>query len=189
MDIFQHGSVNYNSRGGYKPEVIVIHCTDGVFPGDLKWLQKRGSWVSAHFFISPDGTIFQLVHTKNAAWHAGRVVRPTASLKSRYGIYINPNRYTIGIEVSMLAKNQAKEKQMKSLKWLVKDLSKKHNIRIDREHIWGHREIRADKTCPGTISVDKLVYDINNPKNEKIILTKGGVEVWSYVCGVNPSTT
>lgn len=154
----QSPSPNFNSRNGYVPELIVVHCTDGYFPSDMQYLQNPdpGSVVgpvSAHFVIAPNGDIHQLVDTANAAWHAGRVLRPTATLKPG----VNPNYYSIGIEVSMVSTDQATAKQGVSLRALIVELGTKYHIPLDRKHVIGHREIYAEKTCPGTIDVATLL--------------------------------
>lgn len=156
--MIQDPSPNFSSRNGYTPELIVIHCTDGRFPYDKEYLKdpNPGSTVgpvSAHFVNAPDGTIYQLVDTANAAWHAGRVLNPTATLKPG----INPNWYSIGIETSMVSTEQPSDAQKQTLVGLVRDMCTKYSIPIDRAHIVGHHEIYSLKTCPGTINVDEIV--------------------------------
>lgn len=156
--MIQEPSPNFSSRNGYKPELVVLHCTDGNFPYDMQYLQNPNPGsvvgpVSAHFVNAPDGAIYQLVDTANAAWHAGRIFNPTAKLKPG----INPNWYSIGIETSMISTEQPSDAQKRALVGLVKDLCAKYSIPIDREHIVGHHEIYSLKTCPGTINVDEIV--------------------------------
>ena len=101
MQIIQSPSPNFYSRGGYGPEVIVVHVTDGLFPGDLNWLRNPKSQVSSHFLIAPDGTVHQLVAEANAAWHAGRVQNPTAPLKKN----VNPNLYCVVVGTRILTRD------------------------------------------------------------------------------------
>ena len=168
MQLIQTPSPNFYSRSGQKSDIVVIHCTDGKFPGDLNWLRNRASQVSAHFIIAPDGTIHQLVSLKSAAWHSGVISKPKVPLK-RYssGKYINPNKYTVGIEVSLLYSDFMSEAQLKSLHWLLKDhlIKELPGFKLDRQHIWGHKDICSYKTCPGTINVDQLVKDLNVNQN------------------------
>lgn len=164
MQIIQSPSKNfYNGRFGYKPELIVVHITDGYYPGDLNWL--RGASVppvSSSYFIAPDGTTHQLVDDANGAWHAGRVDHPTAKLVvARPGI--NPNWYSIGIEVSLKPPATIQPEQRVSLKELIRELCAKHGIPIDRDHIIGHKEIFSLKTCPGSVNVDQLVAELAQP--------------------------
>lgn len=167
MNIQQSPSKNfYNGRFGYKPELIVVHCTDGAYPSDLNWLRGASNPpVSSSYYISPSGEVHQLVDDANGAWHAGVVSGPTAKLLKRNtaGVVINPNYYTLGIEVSLRGNEEIRQEQWASLKELVSHLAAKHGIPIDRDHIIGHKEIRNTKTCPGLISVDKLVAELVQP--------------------------
>ena len=167
MQIIQSPSTNfYKGRFGYKPELIVVHCTDGFFPSDLAWLRGSGtSQVSSSYYIAPDSAVHQLVDDANGAWHAGVLANPTAKLlkKNAAGVFINPNWYTLGIEVSLRPPAVSPAAQWQALKELVVHLATKHGIPIDRDHIIGHKEIRATKTCPGTINVDQLVVELSSP--------------------------
>lgn len=160
MQIIQSPSTNhYNGRNGYKPELIVVHITDGYFPGDLNWLRGASQPpVSSSYFIAPDGTAHQLVDDANGAWHAGRILNPTFKLFK--GMNINPNWYTIGIEVSCKPPAVPTPAQMIVLKQLIKELCVKHNIPVDRDHVIGHKEIFSAKTCPGPINMDQLVAEM-----------------------------
>lgn len=161
MNIIQSPSLNFGNRQGHKPEVIVIHATDGFFPGDLEWLRGApGSQVSSHYLIAPEGTVYALVDDFKTAWHAGLVVNPTAPLKMEGLGIVNPNLYTLGIETSLKIPGTIKAEQWAMLKELVRSLCEKHQIPIDRKHIWAHKEIRADKACPGSIDVNKLVQEL-----------------------------
>src|SRR3990167_1220116 len=156
LNIIQSTSKNFfKGRSGHKPELIVVHCTDGAHPGDLNWLRGGGtSQVSSHYLVTPGGEVIQLVKDEDVAWHAGVVVSPTARLLKPG---INPNLYTIGIETSLRPGAVMNEAQARALKELVKLVAERHGIALDRDHVIGHKEIRASKSCPGTISVDKLV--------------------------------
>lgn len=161
MNIISSPSPNYDERDGYKPEAIVIHCTDGYWPGDFNYLRDISSQVSSHFVIAPSGLVYQLVDAAKRAWHAGRVEHPSVPLKrDGLGAIINPNFYTIGIEVSLKPPTPMTALQSSSLRDLVTELCQKYNIPQDRAHIWGHREIYSVKTCPGTINVDALVKSL-----------------------------
>lgn len=162
LNIIQSPSKNYfKGRSGHKPELIVVHCTDGAYPGDLNWLKGGGtSQVSSHYLVTPGGEVIQLVKDEDVAWHAGVVVSPSARLLKPG---VNPNLYTIGIETSLRPNARMTEAQECALKELVKLVAERHGIPLDRDHIIGHKEIRASKSCPGTISVDKLVMDLQSP--------------------------
>lgn len=180
MNITQSPSPNFYSRQGYKPELIVVHVTDGYAHGDLHYLQNPNppggvGPVSAHFYIDPAGAIHQLVREDQGAWHAGRVLNPTAKLlkKNWLGQHVNPNYYTVGIEVSCKPPVEPTPAQMVSLKWLIGNhLKTLLNVTIDRDHIIGHREIFAGKTCPATLNVDKLVTELMPPAVDRVATVK-----------------
>jgi len=157
MNFIQNPSPNYGSRDGHAITHIVVHCTDGNFPYDMQYLcdpnpNSTVGPVSSHFVVSPLGLVYQLVDTKNTAWHAGRVNNPSVKLPAG-----NPNTYSIGIEVSMVSTNTMGSDQKQALKDLLKLLCDKYSIPVDRQHIIGHREIYSLKTCPGTINLDEIV--------------------------------
>lgn len=98
---------NYTA-GPTKKTVVVLHFTLGAYKGAVEWLSnaKRPNRSSAHFVIGRnDGEITQLVRIADIAWHAGVVSNPNARakqvmLKNLDGSYVNPNQYTIGIELA-----------------------------------------------------------------------------------------
>jgi N-acetylmuramoyl-L-alanine amidase len=180
MNIIQSPSPNFFGRNGYNPELIVVHVTEGNYPYDMQYLQNPSPVggagpVSCHYLIDPSGLVHQLVSELNGAWHAGRIQDPTAKLmkKDQSGGYINPNYYTIGIEVSLTLNATILPVQYQSLKDLVTDISARNKINLDRDHIIGHHEIFFPKTCPGTISVDQLVKDIVPSAPNNIVQAKG----------------
>lgn len=143
-------------RSGKRPDVLVIHIMEGTLAGTDSWFRNPAAKVSAHYGVSRDGHIVQWVSDDNTAWHAGSVIRPTAPIVlERPGV--NPNSYSIGIENEGFAHQAPTPQQLASLVELVVHLSHIHAIPLLRRHIVGHREIRADKTCPGLIDVDAVV--------------------------------
>ena len=78
----QKGS--YASGRAGKIQGIILHSSDGREKGDLNTLTSGG--VSAHYYVTTDGRIYNLVNDGDTAYHAGKVVGP----------YNNSN--TIGIE-------------------------------------------------------------------------------------------
>ena len=62
-------SPNYSSRGGKKITHIVLHCTEGSYPGCKSWLCNPKSQVSAHYLVNKKGALTCLVKPENKAWH------------------------------------------------------------------------------------------------------------------------
>ncbi|MFE2416507.1 N-acetylmuramoyl-L-alanine amidase [Streptomyces hokutonensis] len=118
---------------------IVIHDTEGQWEGVLNLVQDP-TYVSWNYTIrSSDGLIAQHVKAKDVAWHAGNW-------------YINAK--SIGIEhEGFLAAPDAwyTEAMYRSSARLVKYLTKKYGIPLDRQHILGHDNVPGPttSTIPG----------------------------------------
>ena len=137
----------------FTPDVIVIHVGEGSQQAIYNTFLTEDK--SSHYCVSKAGEVWQFVDEKDTAWAQGLVVRPTSEIvKSRKG---NPNGYCISIENEGFGSKDFTVLQYVALASLVKDICARWGIPIDREHVIGHREIRADKTCPGIASVDKVV--------------------------------
>ena len=100
-------SPNY-TPGNTKKTAIVLHFTLGAYNGAVSWLMNanRPNRSSSNFIIGRNqGEIIQLVKVTDIAWHAGNISNPDdrakkIMLKNLDGSYVNPNQYTIGIELA-----------------------------------------------------------------------------------------
>ena len=126
-------SPNFSSRNGASIKKIVCHYTTSAnAAGVISWLTNPSSQVSAHYVISKDGTITQLVKESDRAWHAYR-----------------NNVDSIGIEVCA----EVGEKMTKYQSWALKDLCSyllSEYPTIDL--VTGHRFLYPDDgytDCPG----------------------------------------
>lgn len=98
---------NY-TPGPTKKGVIVLHFTLGAYNGAVSWLSNanRPNKSSSHFVIGRnEGEITQLVKITDIAWHAGIISNPNdrakrVMRKNLDGSWVNPNQYTIGIELA-----------------------------------------------------------------------------------------
>ncbi len=154
---FKESPNKWTGRKGHKPEAIVIHITDGNSQGALAWLTNPVSQVSAHFLIDEAGIRWQLVDCADTAWHAGTVVRSTWPLLKQG---INPNYYTIGIEIAGTPDKKPATCQIIEAANLVRELAEKYSIPLDNSHIIPHNSIRADKTCPGPYIRISTILDL-----------------------------
>jgi N-acetyl-anhydromuramyl-L-alanine amidase AmpD len=107
MNIPFQQTPNY-AVGPTKKGIIVLHFTLGAYNGAVSWLMNsnRPNRSSAHFVIGrKEGEITQLVKVTDIAWHAGVINNPNdrakrVMKKNLDGSWVNPNQYTIGIELA-----------------------------------------------------------------------------------------
>jgi hypothetical protein len=112
---------------------------DGYFEGTIDLFQNSASQVSAHYLVSQEGEVVQMVREKNVAWHAGNW---------------EYNQRSIGIEHEDKGNwnkpNWATEELYQASAALVRYLCDKYGIPKDRNHIIGHNEVPGvTKPCPG----------------------------------------
>lgn len=167
MEILQTPSSNFTAgRKGRIIVAIVNHITAGLMPGTLSWLRNPAAKASAHYLISKNGEIYQLVKDENTAWHAGIVNQPDWPLYDGS----NPNYYTLGIEHEALAGEGLTEKQYQASLWLHQHLLNKWRIKLDRDHIIGHYRIDGinRKNDPGAaFPWDRLFQDLSKDEAEE----------------------
>jgi N-acetylmuramoyl-L-alanine amidase len=150
------GSPNFNGGRRRPISAVVIHVTEGSEASVDSWFKNPASKVSAHYMVTRDGRLKQYVKEEDTAWHAGKVVRPTWS---ELFVGVNPNQYTIGIEHEAESGSTPWTKAMyERSSILLAEIFVRWGVPLDRYHIVGHREIRADKTCPGAkADIGKLI--------------------------------
>lgn len=154
-------------RQGLAPIALVLHVTDGTADSTFFHFMNPKSQVSAHYLVLRLGEIWQFVSNDMAAWHAGRVYKPTARMVlerdvNRINGLYNPNDWTLGIEIEKVQGQEIAETQYKTLYELVDHLTKSFDIAVDRIHIFGHREVYALKYCPATLDIDRVIRGVLN---------------------------
>jgi N-acetylmuramoyl-L-alanine amidase len=121
-------SPNANQR---RPTLIVLHHTgEDSFVHALATLTDPRSEVSAHYLISRDGRVAQLVDERQRAWHAG---------VGRWGPISDVNSASIGIELDNDGKSPFSDPQITSLIALLHDLIGRYHI--DARNVIGHADI------------------------------------------------
>lgn len=132
--IHKFKSPNFNKRKINKILFIIIHYTAlKNYNEAINYLCKPANKVSAHYLISQNGDIYNLVSEKNRAWHAGI---------SFWNGTTDINSVSIGIELDFsynVKNNKFSKKMINSLVNLIKVLKKKYNI--EQDHILGHSDI------------------------------------------------
>jgi N-acetyl-anhydromuramyl-L-alanine amidase AmpD len=139
--------LDHSAPRGSQIDLIVLHITDGPTARSAIETFKASQEphrVSCHFVIDRDGTVYQLVDTTYAAWHASQV-----------------NARSVGIEHaavpgSLPATEAQYEASAKLVAWLCRSLQ----IPCDRAHIQGHNEASPRdghvRCCEGALSADKV---------------------------------
>jgi N-acetyl-anhydromuramyl-L-alanine amidase AmpD len=117
-------------------DTIVIHATDGgSLIGNVWWLSGGHSHASAHYVIARDGSIVQLVHLSDIAWHAGNWKTNCHSIGIEHvGETYDPAGFTVD--------------EYRSSARLVAWLVRRYDIPVDRTHIIGHAQV-PDPSHPG----------------------------------------
>lgn len=152
------GSPNRSEgRRGFRPLAVVIHIMEETLAWTDAWFSNPSSKVSAHYGVGSEGEIHQWVEEMDTAWHAGRRYRATWRLIRPE----NPNLYTLGIEHEAREDSVWSQAMIDASKRLVAGVCNRWHIPIDRDHIIGHREIYARKTCPGSwLDLDWFVDEV-----------------------------
>jgi N-acetyl-anhydromuramyl-L-alanine amidase AmpD len=176
MNISFQQTPNY-AVGPTKKIAVVLHLTLGAYKGAVEWLLNgnRPNRSSAHYVIGRnEGEITQLVKVPDVAWHAGVVSNPNdrakrIMLKNRDGSYINPNQYTIGIELAAgydidkdgvvePSENDITEWQYQALAELLKTFAQNSEIGfvLDEKNIIVHGDITDYKEKPEAVRTELL---------------------------------
>lgn len=159
---WKHGRT-WVSNGRGTVDCMTVHVTEGSASSVRAWFaESRESGTSAHYMVTLDGVVESFVGEDDTAYHAGQLNAPSNTLvQLRYanGGY-TPNGYAIGIEHEGDGEHELTGAQRKASVLLMWDIHDRRGVPIDRSHIFGHHEVKASKTCPGKISVDRLVAEL-----------------------------
>ncbi|HYN36715.1 MAG TPA: peptidoglycan recognition family protein, partial [Actinomycetota bacterium] len=126
-----------SGRNGRTPIGIVLHTTDGTFEAAAAWFDTPESGVSSHYLVGLDGRIAAFVDEGDTAFHCGRAFEPTTAL----GREENPSLVTIGIEFEDAGDPlgvKRPEAQYRAGAALVREISERWGIPLDRDHVVGH---------------------------------------------------
>jgi N-acetylmuramoyl-L-alanine amidase-like protein len=131
-------------------DIIVVHVAQGSYSGTIGWFEKPRSDVSAHYVVNRKGKVAQCVRNEDIAWHAGDW---------------SYNRRSIGIEHAGYASEPRTARQYRASARLSAYLSKQFGIRLDRQHVIGHRDVPGvNKTCPGKFDFSRYMRLIKHYK-------------------------
>ena len=150
-------------KANITPLAVCIHIGEGS--QDIIYQTFLTEEKSSHYIIGEKG-IWQCVAEKDKAWAQGNVIRPTHSLVLNNPDK-NPNEYLLSVENAGYAYQDIPEWQYWQNAELYENICLRYNWPVDRAHILRHREINADKTCPGKIDLDKIVRYAQQLRAEK----------------------
>ena len=118
---------------------IVVHVTEGAFWGSVSWLKNPRAHASSHFVVSRGGTIVQLVHVSDIAWHAGNWKVNSQSVGIEHeGFTYGPGGFT----------NAQYQASARLAAWA----ARRSLLPIDRQHFIGHAEVPAPRGGRGGAS-------------------------------------
>ena len=126
----------------------MLHTTGGgTLVGAITTLIARGLSYNYIFF---EGKVYELVHYKNSAWHAGVVkgmnMRSQVFYKTGKG-EDNPNRHSIGFAFVYPQPDYKvlNDVDVDNAVLLMKQIGKETNQRFNADNIFYHREVTNDK--------------------------------------------
>jgi N-acetyl-anhydromuramyl-L-alanine amidase AmpD len=107
---------------------IVIHVTEGSFPGTVAWLRDPRAHASANFVVGRDGAVQELVPLHDIAWHAGNWAVNERSIGiENVGYTDDPSGFT--------------PQEYRAAAKIAAVVARRSLIPIDRRHIIGHYQV------------------------------------------------
>lgn len=122
-------SPNYDARNA--DLVILHHTATATTDKALHLLKQQNPAVSAHYLITKEGKILQLVREQDRAWHAG---------ESQWHGRQNLNASTIGIELVNTGQEPFPDAQIQALLVLLQEI-RLRNTTLHRTSFIGHADI------------------------------------------------
>jgi len=143
------GSAAENFRkgrpAGFLPEAVVLHRTGGTRDAFRARFNDPPAATSAHYVVCRDGHVDQYVLEEDTAFHAGKAIAATwRGLRPN----VNPNFYTVGIELEGAPSDDWPDPQIAAAALLLADIARRWHIALDADHVIPHSAIRASSGCP-----------------------------------------
>ena len=174
MDIQKNlTNVNFNFRNTL-PRWIVVHNTangtsrEGTAYNNTVYFKDTYRSASTHYFIDDGDTVWQCVRDTDTAWHVGEA-------QSRNGCY---NTNSIGIEVCETAGGWFTDKEIATLRELVRGLMDFYGIPAER--VCRHHDVTG-KNCPWYYSDDDRWAELKAQITEDDMITKDDANaIWAF---------
>lgn len=161
MKIIKKHSPNF-TKGTMTKTIIILHFTLGSAQSAITELTNPSIKKSAHAVFAEDGQITELVNLQDDAWAAGNIYNPTVRgkkvLKKKWGRYINPNKYSIQLEICSGydrdgsgtiedSEYQITNKQLEAIIFYMKKAEKNNQVDIELkpERIINHSDVASYK--------------------------------------------
>jgi N-acetylmuramoyl-L-alanine amidase len=130
----------------YAINFVAIHDIEGTVQSALTTFQTVTSGVSIHYIVGADGTVYQVLHEKDVAWHVGNY------WYNQHAVGIEHEGYdATGYQWYNATEYLASAK-------LVAYLLKKYNIPLDRYHVIAHGTVPSPTTSVMPNHVDPGPY-------------------------------
>lgn len=146
-------SPNYNSRNGSGISLVVIHSCEGGYSGCWGYLRTSAAQASAHYVVKENGgEITQLVREANRAWHVAASYHCAYAGNAQCNKEgVSVNNFSVGIEHAGYASQASWSSGIiESSAKLTCDITKRHGIVRDRNHIVSHGQLQPyNRTDPG----------------------------------------
>lgn len=126
---------SHHPRRASAIRLLVVHVTEGTFASAVAWFQNPHAHVSAHFVVSRDGAVTQMVPLSRVAWHAGN------AWVNAHSIGIENEGYT-GVDSTFT------DAEYRASAELSATVLRRYLLPIDRRHLIGHAEV-PDPSHPG----------------------------------------
>lgn len=129
-------SPHFSGRGGFTPQMIVIHGDAGkTDAGTINWIQRPESKVSYHYLVGRNGTVYQFVEEAFKAWHAGLSSWDGFTV----GNSVNPTSIGVCFANDGTGLEPYTDGQYRRGAALVRDIMERHDIPLDL--VRGHFEV------------------------------------------------
>ena len=177
---------NYREgRQGQRPDLIVIHVTQGEKGAVAGWFNSPRAQVSAHYLITKLGEVWRFVDEADTAFHAGD-----------YDI----NLRSVGLEHEGVGPNyRPNEAQLEASVKLAGQICKRWNLEPNGATIQPHRAFRATR-CPADFPMERYIsmveqevesaeQEVGEPQNREVRLfdprTNEPIGVGTLVAGTD----
>ena len=162
---------------GFSVDWVVIHYTAGYYPSDLDWLSRFRRGPSVHFYICPEGNVYQLVRLEDVAYHAGITWTLPYTWQWRRWRALRPNERSVGIEISNRGAGDFTDEQYRALAFVLPPVLARFAIpnltlpdpwrgcdpRIHKKHGGDAYEIEQLEAFRGILAHGNLHYSKTDP--------------------------